>query len=131
MDSAKITLKDASGNATDATGTLTGSGTSLTETAAGSGIYALAATDPNTLTTELDSLTFHPTGLPSGVTSETTHLTLDVSDPTFSTTASDPNTTVTVTAPTKICFLVHDNTTGQSHARNRHALHGSGSGTDL
>jgi hypothetical protein len=114
VDSAKITLKDASGNATDANGTLTGSGTSLTEPAAGSGVYTLAATDPSTLTTELDSLTFHPTGLPSGVTSETTHLTLDVSDPTFSTTATDPNTTVTVTAPTKVCFLVHDNTTGQS-----------------
>jgi hypothetical protein len=37
-----------------------------------------------------------------------------VSDPTFSTTATDKNTTVTETVPTEVCFQVYDNTTGQT-----------------
>jgi hypothetical protein len=52
-DSATITLTNASGAATDANGTLSGSG--LTETTAGSGVYMLAATSFSILTSELDS----------------------------------------------------------------------------
>ena len=93
-DSATITLTDASGKATDANGTLTGTG--LTKTAAGS--YTLAVTDPTTLTTELDALTFHPMGLPSGVASETTTFSLSVSDPVYLTPAT-ATTSVTEKAP--------------------------------
>ena len=81
-DSATITLTNASGTPTDANGTLTGTG--LNETAAGSGVYTLAATSPtspSTLTTLLEFLTFHPIGLPSGATSETTGFSVDVNDP--------------------------------------------------
>lgn len=126
-DSATITLTNASGKTTDANGTLTGAG--LTETAMGSGIYTLAATDPKTLTSELNSLTFHPTTLPNGVTSLTTSFTLAVSDPAFSTPTTDSQTTVTETAatptnttggnppagPTSGAFHVQDQTTGQSY----------------
>ena len=58
-ETVKITLENAQGQATDANGTLTGGG--LTETAPGSGIYTLNATDPTTLSGELDKLTFTPT----------------------------------------------------------------------
>jgi hypothetical protein len=98
MDSATITLTDASGKATDANGTLTGTG--LTETAAGSGIYTLVATDPTTLTSELDALTFHPTALPSGVIFATTGFSLTVIDQASSpATSTDKKTTVTEKAP--------------------------------
>jgi Ca2+-binding RTX toxin-like protein len=85
------------------------SGTGLSPPA-GNGVYTLAATDPATLTSELDSLTFHPSGLPSGGTSVTTNFTLAVSDPAFPTPATDRTTTVTE----KACFLVFDQTTGQT-----------------
>jgi hypothetical protein len=124
-DSVTITLMNASGQATDANGTLAGTG--LTETAAGSGIYTLAATTPTTLTTELDALTFHPTGLPSGVTSETTGFTLAVTDPSVSKTATDTKTTV-IESPTSTTtgtgqpigppsgnYYVQDETTGKSY----------------
>jgi hypothetical protein len=134
MDSATITLTNAPGTPptdvpgappTDASGTLTGTG--LTETAAGSGIYTLAAADPATLTSELDALTFHPTGLPSGVASETTRFTLTVSDPAYALLpVADANTTVTEPPPLlgpfisvaepapPVNFIVNDETTGQT-----------------
>ena len=76
VDFATIILTNAAGAATDANGTLTGTG--LTETGAGSGIYNLAAVAPQALTSELNALTFHPAALPTGVTSETTGFTLSV-----------------------------------------------------
>jgi hypothetical protein len=123
-DSATITLTNAFGQATDANGTL--SGTGLTETAAGSGIYTLAATNPTTLTTELDALTFNPIALPSGVTSEITGFTLAVTDPGVSQTATDTKTTVLETpdlaspgqpssGPPTGNFQVQDETIGKSY----------------
>jgi hypothetical protein len=129
-DSATITLTNASGTATDANGTLTGTG--LTETASGSGVYTLAVTDPATLTSELAALTFHPTGLPNGVTSETTGFTLAVSDPLYISPATDNKTTVIETASnsgqTSGNFQVNDETTGQSSFNNGEAYSGPVSG---
>ena len=73
---ASVTVSDGNANPTDsATITLTGNGTLTGATAAGGGIYTLAATDPATLTSEIDSLTFHPPG------SGTTDFNLNVTDP--------------------------------------------------
>ncbi len=56
-DSVKITLTGTNGLATDADGTL--SGTGLTKI--GTGLYTLAAATPGSLTAELNALTFRPT----------------------------------------------------------------------
>jgi hypothetical protein len=56
-DSATITLTGTSGLATDANGLLSGTGVTKT----GTGLYALSATTPASLTSELAGLTFSPT----------------------------------------------------------------------
>ncbi len=96
VDVVTIVLLDAAGkpSASDATGTLTGSG--LTETSAGT--YTLSATDPAALTSQLDAVTFHPTGLQAGQTSAITGFRLSVSDPAFATPAVDSLTSVTEAA---------------------------------
>jgi hypothetical protein len=75
-------------------------------TPAGSGIYTLAAIDPMTLTSELDSLTFHPAG------PGTTDFKLTVTDPAVGKSATDTKTSV-IASP-KACFQVFDQTTGQT-----------------
>jgi hypothetical protein len=107
-----VTISDANPNPTDSTtitlsnaanGSLTGTGL----TPAGSGIYTLAAIDPMTLTSELDSLTFHPAG------PGTTDFKLTVTDPAaVGTSATDTKTSV-IASP-KACFQVFDQTTGQT-----------------
>ena len=57
LESATITVANAQGKATDANGTLSGSG--LTQT--GPGIYTLAAAAPDALMAELDAVKFTPT----------------------------------------------------------------------
>jgi hypothetical protein len=76
----------------DDNGNLTGPG--LTETSVGSGTYTLAASDPATLTKELDHLVFTPTPLPSGVSAVKTILGLSVNSSDGQTTG-DNSTTVT------------------------------------
>ncbi len=91
--SAAITLANASGSATDADGSLTGSG--LTKT--GVGTYSLAAADPATLDAELQALSFTPTAhqvAPGG--SVATTFTLSLSDGLVAPTVSA--TTITATA---------------------------------
>ena len=56
-DSLIITLTGTNGTATDANGTLSGTGLSKV----GTGVYSLAAVSPASLSTELDGLTFAPT----------------------------------------------------------------------
>jgi RTX calcium-binding nonapeptide repeat (4 copies) len=142
-DSAIITLTDASGKPTDANGTLTGTG--LTETS--TGVYSLAATSPSSLTTELDALTFHPTGLPSGTTSVTTNFALNVTDPNAGLggqTATD-NTTKVVEPPPPPPppptgpsgppqpsgdFQINDQTSGRITYTNGDAYTGPVTGTD-
>jgi hypothetical protein len=110
-DTVTIRLLNSNGTATDANGTL--SGTGLTETAAGSGVYTLAAGSPATINSELNALTFTPAALPNGQTSVTTRFELSVAD--AGQTTTDNATTVTETAPTPPPsgnFLVSDQTTG-------------------
>ncbi len=114
-DSVVISLIDSTGKASDANGTLSGAG--LTETAAGSGVYTLAAADPATVTTQLDALTFTPTALASGQGPVTTTFALVVSD--GGQTTKDSTTTVNEVAPTAgppANFWVTDETTGQFFA---------------
>ena len=94
-DTAKISLVTASG-ISDGDGTLAGTG--LTETGPGSGVYTLAATDPATLTKEIDSLVFTPTALPAGHSPVTTTFDLAVNDTNDGQTKTDNTTTVTETA---------------------------------
>jgi hypothetical protein len=101
-DAVTITLKNAGGTATDANGTLTGTG--LTETAPG--VYMLAAGAPGAITTELDALTFHPTGLAAGVASNTTTFALSVTDPTVGKTAT-PDSTTSVVESAKTPFPIN------------------------
>ena len=94
--SASITLTDSNGTATDADGLLSGAG--LTQT--GAGTYSLDATDPASLTTELEALTFTPTAhqVPAGDTVETI-LHLFASEGTAATPAS-----TTLTADGTPCY---------------------------
>jgi hypothetical protein len=109
---ASVTVSDGNANPTDSAtitltnggGTLTGA--PLTETATGSGVYTLAATDPTTLTSEIDSLTFHP------ARSGTTDFTLTVTDPGVNTFKIDTTTSVTVTP--KANFQIFDQSSGQT-----------------
>jgi hypothetical protein len=91
-DSATILLVTAQGSLirtiSDDNGTLVGPG--LT---GGHGTYTLRATDPATLSAELDKLTFIPAPLPSGTSSVTTRIELDVSR----TNDTNPATTDTAT----------------------------------
>jgi hypothetical protein len=110
-DLVTISLLNAAGAASDANGTL--SGTGLTETAAGSGVYVLSAASPAAITAQLDALTFTPAALASGQTSVTTKFKLDVSD--AGQTTSDSTTAVTETAPPpprQGNFLMSNQTTG-------------------
>ena len=92
-----VMLKASSGAATDANGTLSGSG--LTRT--GVGTYALAASSPATLTSELDALSFTPTQdeVAAGQT-VTTGFTLAASQTAggSTTTGTDSTTSVVATA---------------------------------
>jgi hypothetical protein len=93
-DSATITLIDvATGTTSDANGRLSGAG--LTETAPG--VYQLAATDPASLTAELDAIIFTPTPyqVPAGQT-VTTEFLLAVADGALA--SSNGSTSVVVTA---------------------------------
>jgi hypothetical protein len=90
-DSLTITLKNSSNVATDADGTLTGSG--LTKT--GTGTYSLAAATPATLSAEVKALVFTPAASASPVT---TSFTLFASQTAGGSTVSATNTTTTVTA---------------------------------
>jgi hypothetical protein len=101
-DSLTITLENGSGVVTDANGTL--SGTGLTKT--GVGTYALAATTPAALTTELEALTFTPTQheVPAGQT-VTTSFTLTASQTAGGTTVTTTNATTTVVA-TALNYIV-------------------------
>ncbi|MGI4803120.1 MAG: Hint domain-containing protein, partial [Janthinobacterium lividum] len=93
--SATVTL-NVSGVASDANGTL--SGTGLTRTATGT--YTLAAVSPTTLTAELQALTFTPTiGEGPVGTSFTTKIGLSINDSDGSSSAS------TVLTETATCFL--------------------------
>jgi hypothetical protein len=101
----------------DDNGFLSGSG--LTETS--NGKYSLAASDPATLTKELDHLVFTPTPLPIGVPAVRTTLELSVSDSNDGQTGTDNTTTVTETAssspsPPTSDLSVFDTTTGQPDA---------------
>jgi hypothetical protein len=101
-----VTVSDGNANPTDsAMITLTGSGTLTGATAAGNGVYTLAATDPMTLTSELDSLAFHPAG------AGTADFELAVSDPAVPS-ATDASTSVTVTP--EVNFQILDQTTEQT-----------------
>ncbi len=80
--------------ATDANGTL--SGTGLTKT--GIGTYALAATSPANLTSELDALTFTPTKGEVGPGQSVT-TTFDLAATQFGVTTTDDTTSVIATAP--------------------------------
>ena len=84
-DSITITVMNGT-TPTDGNGTLTGAG--LTETSPG--VYTIAAATPATVTTELDNLTFHPTGAPP----VTTNFKLAVTDPGVAMTATDTTTSV-------------------------------------
>lgn len=92
QDAVTITVTDDNGTASDATGTF-GAEPWMTHTA-GSGVYTLTATDPKTLTTELDSLVFSPAPLASGQTSSTSHFQIAVSDPAVKQSATDTTTSV-------------------------------------
>ena len=116
-DAVLITVTDSTGNPTDGNGTLTGAG--LTETSPG--VYTLAAATPATITTELDNLTFHPTG--TGTPPTTTSFKLAVTDPGAVKTAIDTTTTV-IDQPTTTGggggmvtpnFHIADQTTGHTN----------------
>jgi hypothetical protein len=110
-DSVTITLTDASGNATDANGKLSGGG--LTQLSAG--VYTLAAAAPGTITSELNALVFTPTALASGQTSQTTNFKLDVNDAAANQSVPDTTTSVVETVSggtsgaTSGDFVVNDN----------------------
>jgi hypothetical protein len=95
-DNLTITLKNSSGTATDANGTLSGTGLAKT----GTGTYMLSAA-PSTLTTELQALTFTPTQaeVAAGKT-VTTSFTLTATQNAggVTTSATDSTTSVTTTA---------------------------------
>ncbi|MFZ0019080.1 MAG: hypothetical protein WAL10_17260, partial [Acetobacteraceae bacterium] len=97
-DSATIWLITSEGTLirtfSDDNGTLVGPGLS-----GGAGDYTLSATDPATLSSELDNLTFIPAPLPSGVTSVSTKIELDVSRTNDTNPATTDSTVVTDTAP--------------------------------
>ncbi|WP_428393996.1 beta strand repeat-containing protein [Lichenicoccus sp.] len=90
-----ITLRTSGGAATEANGTLSGSG--LTRT--GVGTYALAASSPATLTSELDALAFTPTQaeVPAAQTVATT-FTLAASQTAGGSTATSTDSTTSVVA---------------------------------
>jgi hypothetical protein len=91
MDSLTITLKNSSGVATDADGTLSASG--LTKT--GTGTYILAAATPATLSAEVEALVFTPANSTSTLT---TSFTLTASQTAGGSTVSTTNSTTSVTA---------------------------------
>jgi hypothetical protein len=107
---ASVTVSDGNANPTDSAmitltsggGTLSGAGL----TAAGSEVYMLAATDPTTLTSEIDSLTFHPAG------SGTTDFTLTVTNPAVNKPTTDTAASLAVTP--KANFQIFDQSTGQT-----------------
>jgi Ca2+-binding RTX toxin-like protein len=110
-DTVTISLLDSTGKISDMNGTL--SGTGLTETAAGSGVYTLAAAGPAAVTAELDALTFTPATLPAGQTSVSTQFDLSVSD--AGQTVTDDKTTVAESLPVPTGpadFAISDQTTG-------------------
>lgn len=133
QDVVTITVTDENGTASDATGTF-GAEPWMSHTA-GSGVYTLTASDPKTLTSELDSLVFSPAPLASGQTSLTSHFQIDASDPAVKQSATDTTTSVVeqqaATPPTPPPnngpgnnpgsggtgkFLISDQTTGQAYS---------------
>jgi hypothetical protein len=117
IDSVTITLKDVNGTTTDANGTLVPAA-GLTETAAGSGVYNLAASDPATLTNELDHLVFVPSPIPGGQTSVTTNFALSATNTGINLASNDTKTSVVETgatqpAPLTAGFDVVNETTGK------------------
>jgi len=91
VETATVTLSASPfGGASDLNGTLSlagpVAGVSLTETAAGSGVYDLSAGAPAAISAAIDALKFTPTYNASGFT--ITYMTLAVSDGTATTTAS-------------------------------------------
>ena len=115
-----VTVSDANASPSDsATLTITGGGTLV-----GSGLtvgpnntYTLAATTPANLTAELQKLVFTPPPLAAGVTTNTSTITLAVTD--GGKTATDVTTVIEKKIiPTLGNFAVSDQTTGQVTAVN-------------
>ena len=115
-----VTVSDSDANTSvSATLTVSGGGTlnGAGLTAAGNGVYALAAASPAALTASLQKLAFTAPPL-AGQDSATSNITLDIADGTL--TASDGSTSVTVLASLPASngaanFTITDQTTGQQN----------------
>jgi hypothetical protein len=90
QDSLIVTVTEANGSASDTTGTFEEH--PWLHHTIGSGVYTIDATNPATLTTEINTLVFTPSPIPAGQSSVTTNFALAVTD--SNGTARDTRTTV-------------------------------------